>query len=209
MPPKKVRRSSLALAVLAFLYEEPMHPYRMQQLIKERGKDEVINVRQRAGLYQTIDRLLRTKLIMVREVEQKSKWPERTIYKLTKEGRETMLIWMREILSTPAQEFPDFPAGLAYFSLLSPEDVQLQLEQRVQFLAVEMRRIEDQLHHATEIPRLFLVEMEYLRAVKNTELAWVKSIIDDLAAGRLTWDEGWLRKIAAQFEKGDGGNNPN
>ena len=54
---KKFRRSSIALAVLAFLYERPMHPYRMQQLIKERGKDEVINVRQRASLYQTIDRL--------------------------------------------------------------------------------------------------------------------------------------------------------
>lgn len=40
------RRSPIALAVLVMLYESPMHPYRMQQLIKERGKDEVINVRQ-------------------------------------------------------------------------------------------------------------------------------------------------------------------
>ena len=39
------RRSPLALVVLALLYEAPMHPYRMQQLIKERGKDEVVNVR--------------------------------------------------------------------------------------------------------------------------------------------------------------------
>ena len=31
-----------------------MHPYRMQQLIKERGKDLVINVQRRASLYQTI-----------------------------------------------------------------------------------------------------------------------------------------------------------
>ena len=60
-----------------------MHPYRMQQLIKERGKDEVINVRQRASLYQTIERLLRSGLIAIKEVEREEKWPERTIYELT------------------------------------------------------------------------------------------------------------------------------
>ena len=46
---KAAKRSSVALAVLAMLYEAPMHPYRMQQLIIERGKDEVINVTQRAS----------------------------------------------------------------------------------------------------------------------------------------------------------------
>src|SRR6188508_3646392 len=93
------RRSPLALAVLALLYEEPMHPYQMQVLIKERGKDEVINVRQRASLYQTIERLLRTKLIVIQETAREEKWPERTIYAITEHGRATMLGWMRELLS--------------------------------------------------------------------------------------------------------------
>ena len=52
------KRSPLALAVLALLTEAPMHPYRMQQLIKSRGKDQVINVRQRGSLYQTIEQKL-------------------------------------------------------------------------------------------------------------------------------------------------------
>ena len=181
-----------------------MHPYRMQQLIIERGKDEVINVRQRASLYQTIERLLRSGLIAIKEVEREEKWPERTIYELTMEGRQTMLAWMREILSTPAQEFPEFPAALAYLSLLTPDDARLQLELRVQTLIAEMRRIDDQLSHATGIPRLFLVEMEFLRAVMNTELTWVNSIVDDLAAGRLTWTDEWLRGIAAQSKNNPG-----
>ena len=60
------KRSPLALAVLALLIEAPMHPYRMQQLIRSRGKDQVINVRQRGSLYQTIDRLEREELIAPR-----------------------------------------------------------------------------------------------------------------------------------------------
>src|SRR3954470_24421378 len=142
---RKFRRSAIALAVLAFLYESPMHPYRMQQLIKERGKDEVINVRQRASLYQTIDRLLRTNLIAIQETAREEKWPERTIYAITEHGRATMLGWMREMLSTPAREFPAFPAVLAHLALLTPEDVRTQLGQRVQALAAEIERIDAEL----------------------------------------------------------------
>src|SRR5262245_17073528 len=157
---KTTRPSPIALAILALLYEAPMHPYRMQQLIKERGKDEVINVRQRASLYQTIDRLVRAKLIVVRETAREEKRPERTIYELTEEGRETMLIWLRERLSIPAREFPEFPAALAYLPLLTPEEAQFQLERREQALMTEVGRIDAELRRAAGIiPRLFLIEM--------------------------------------------------
>ena len=177
-----------------------MHPYRMQQLIKERGKDEVINVRQRASLYQTIDRLLRAKLIAVRETARAEKRPERTIYELTEEGREAIRLWMREMLSTPAREFPDFPAALAHLPLLAPGDARAQLDRRAHALMAELDRIDAELGRAVGvIPRLFLVEMEYLRAMVETELGWVRSIVDDLDAGRLTWSEKWLHAIAEQL----------
>ena len=56
-----------------------MHPYRMQQLIRERGKDQVVNVRQRASVYQAIERLQRDGLIEVRETQRDENWPERTV----------------------------------------------------------------------------------------------------------------------------------
>jgi DNA-binding PadR family transcriptional regulator len=198
---QKERRSPIALAILALLYEAPMHPYRMQQLIRERGKHEVINVRQRASLYQTIERLLRAQLIAIRETTREEKWPERTIYELTEAGRETMLVWMREMLATPAHEFPEFPAALAYLALLTPEDAQVQLGRRAHALAAELDRIDAELRAAELIPRLFLIEMEYLRTMLSTELAWVRSIIDDLSAGRLTWSEELKHIIMAQLER--------
>jgi DNA-binding PadR family transcriptional regulator len=196
------RFSPIALAVLALLYEESMHPYRMQQLIKERGKDDVINVRQRASLYQTIDRLLRTKLIVVQETSREEKWPERTIYAITEHGRTTMFGWMREKLSIPAHEFPAFPAVLAHLTLLTPDDVRAQLGQRLQALATEIERIDAELRRGIElVPKLFLLELEYLRAVASTERVWVQSIVDQLTTGQLAWDEEWLRAIAAQYER--------
>jgi DNA-binding PadR family transcriptional regulator len=195
------RRSAIALAVLALLHEEPMHPYRMQLLIKQRGKDEVINVRQRASLYQTIDRLLRAELISVHATAREEKWPERTIYALTEAGCETARVWMREMLSTPAHEFPEFPAAIAYLPLLTPADARLQLEARAHVLAAELERIDTQLGSVAQIvPRLFLLETEYLRAALNTELAWVNAVIDDLRTGQITWSDEWLRTLAAQLD---------
>jgi DNA-binding PadR family transcriptional regulator len=196
------RFSPIALAVLALLYEAPMHPYRMQQLIKERGKDEVINVRQRASLYQTIDRLLRAELITIRETTREEKWPERTIYAISDQGRVALLRWMRELLSTPVREYPAFPAVLAHLTLLTPDDVRTQLAQRAQALALEIERIDGELRRGIGlVPRLFLLELEYLRAALSTELSWTQSIVEELVAGTLTWSEEWLRAIAAQFER--------
>ena len=192
------RPSPLAMTILALLYEAPMHPYEMQRLIKERGKDDVVNVRQRASLYQTIDRLLRAELIAVRGTTRAEKRPERTIYELTEHGHETMRTWLRAMLATPAREFPEFPAALASLPLLTPEDATQQLAARADALAAEIARTNRQLtESAAFLPRLFVLESEYLRAVLQAELAWVQSVIADLRAERLTWHEAELRALAA------------
>src|SRR5579862_2576078 len=76
-------RSPLWLVVLAMAAEAPMHPYRMQTLIKERGKDLVANVAQRNSVYQTIDALRRAGLVEVREMSRDERRPERTVYQAT------------------------------------------------------------------------------------------------------------------------------
>ena len=193
------KRSPIALAILAMLREESMHPYRMQRLIKERGKDEVINVQQRASLYQTIQRLLREGLIATQQVIREDKRPERTVYEITARGREIAVQWMREILSKPAMEFPEFPAGVSFLPLLTPEDALHQLELRAQAIEAELRRTGELLKQATAVPRLFLLEAEYVRALQSTELSWLRTVVEDLRAGRLTWSEAWLRQLSAQF----------
>src|ERR1700761_8145973 len=115
------KRSPIALAILAMLSEAPMHPYRMQRLIKERGKDEVINVTQRASLYQTIQRLEREGLVVASATIHDARRPGRTVYEIPASGRAVVLEWMRQILSTPAAEYPEFPAAISFLPLLSPE----------------------------------------------------------------------------------------
>ncbi|MBE9915632.1 PadR family transcriptional regulator [Paenibacillus donghaensis] len=188
------------MAILALLAEEPMHPYRMQQLIKERGKDQIINVRQRASIYQTIERLLRDGQISVKETLRETGKPDRTVYEATKEGREILIEWLREVLSTPIQEFPNFPVAISYISLLSPQDVLEKLEQRLDVLEKTVHQIDNNLQtYKSIIPRLFMLESEYQKAVVEAELEWVRSASEDIRNGSLFWNDEWLRDIAERL----------
>ncbi|HXJ83931.1 MAG TPA: PadR family transcriptional regulator [Candidatus Methylomirabilis sp.] len=198
------KRSPLALAVLALLVEAPMHPYLIQRLLKERGKHRVINLGQRATFYKTIIRLQRDGLVAVRETVRHHQRPERTVYVATEEGRAVVVAWMREMLSTPRMEFPEFPAAIAYLPLLAPKDAMRQLETRRTRLQDALAEQKAGLDAAPRgLPRLFLLEEEYLRAITRAELAWVTSVIDDLRAGRVTWSPEWLAEVAARFARKD------
>lgn len=196
---RTTRCSPLAMALLSLIWEEPMHAYRMQQLIKERHKDEVVNVAQRNSIYQTLQRLGRAGLLGVRETLRDEKRPERTVYEITPLGRRTLEKWLRTMLSTPAREFPEFPAALAFMPSLSPDKVRAALEQRTTAISDRIAAIDAETHHArTFLPRLFLVESEHERALLAAELEFVRGLIADLTKGKLTWDPKELRKQAAR-----------
>jgi DNA-binding PadR family transcriptional regulator len=194
-------RSPLWMVVLSLVCEEPMHPYRMQVLIKQRGKDLVANVAQRNSVYQTIDALHRAGLITVRETSRDERRPERTIYEATDEGRRTLRSWLRTVLSTPAREFPDFPAALSLVALLSPAELRAQLEARVAALELRLAELEEPV---PGLPRLFLLESEYMAAVVRAEIKWLRAVAADLRSKRLTWSEAWLRRMAAKFAPPEG-----
>ncbi|WP_089341972.1 PadR family transcriptional regulator [Burkholderia singularis] len=197
------RFSPLALAVLAMLTEAPMHAYRVQQLIKLRGKDEVINVKQRNSLYQTLDRLERDGLVVVSETGRDGAFPERTVYAITDAGRDTARTWLREQLAQPAREFPAFPVALSVLPLLSVDDARRQLEARTAALEQEIERLEAIRNAALamQIPRLFLLETELMQLTVETELNWVRSVVDHLKVGALTWSEAWLREVAERLSQ--------
>lgn len=193
-------RSSLGLIVLWLLFEQPQHVYRMQKLIKAQGKDRVVNVRARASLYQTIERLVRLGLVEVSETVRSAGYPDRIVYAITESGREVARGWLREMLRTTGDEFPEFIAAVSLMFGLVPEDAREQLEQREQRLAAELAETEAEVAGAPPgLPRLFLLEEEYRKAVLDAQLAWLRSVIDDLRERRLDWSEQWLRKISAAF----------
>ncbi|GAB3433768.1 PadR family transcriptional regulator [Actinophytocola sediminis] len=191
--------------LLALLAEEPMHPYRMQQLIKTRGKDRIANVAQRNSVYQTIDRLLRAELIAVHETERAERRPERTVYELTDDGLAALREWTGAMLSDPRREFGEFPAALASMMLLDPAEALARLTVRLDALRAEVAELRAELVAVPDLPRLFLLDDEYRIALRTAELSWVTEIVDALRTGTLTWSREWIREVAEAVEGGEGG----
>ncbi|HXW35734.1 MAG TPA: PadR family transcriptional regulator [Acidimicrobiales bacterium] len=174
--------------MLGLLAVGPLHPYGIQRLIKLWGKDQVVNVGQRANLYRMINRLHEAGLIAVRQTERAQQFPERTVYELTDEGRRTSREWLTAMLSTPRNEYPEFPAALSFVMGLTPEESLAVLEERAETLREQVAQFDrDLADNADSLPRVTLLESEYLRAVTDAELRWVSAVMDDLRTGSLRW----------------------
>jgi DNA-binding PadR family transcriptional regulator len=181
------RASPLALAVLSLLHAAPLHPYGIQRLLKQWGKENVINVGQRANLYKTIRRLDEAGLITVRQTERDQQYPERTVYELTGAGRHATQSWLSDMLARPRNEFPQFPAALSFIMLLSPAEAAAVLEDRATAVRSQLTSLEAELAGIAFLPRVVLMDDEYQRAMLTAELAWLESAIAELRSGSLTW----------------------
>jgi DNA-binding PadR family transcriptional regulator len=196
----------LALAVMALLYERPMHPYEMVTLMRERGKHETVRLRY-SSLYSVVSALEREGLILSKETVREGRRPERTIYEITDAGREEFLTWLRELLREPVKEYTQFAAGLSYLPGLPPEEVMALLEERVGRLEAETGEMRSRLDDAREqynLPRLFVVESEHELMLREAELEWVRGIIKDMETGALGSLAEW-RSILAGRDQGGGG----
>jgi DNA-binding PadR family transcriptional regulator len=175
-----------------------MHPYEIQRLIREWHKDEFL-VLKRGSLYHAIERLRAAGLIDPVGTSRAGRRPERTTYRLTEAGEQEAPRWLREMLAQPVRDATPFFAALSFLMVLAPGQVAEQLEERARRLASEIAGLKAALvEMVPRIGRLPLIEVEYARAMREAELAWVQTLLEDLRTGELQWDPGALRGAAAQ-----------
>jgi len=185
--------SPLALSVLATLNEGPMHPYEIARLLKHRGKDESIKIRY-GSLYTTVQNLENQGFVTAEGTARAGRRPERTVYRLTDDGRDELEDRLRELVSEPAKEYPLFEAALSLIGVLPPDDVIGLLTERLRRLEVELAGGRGALHELIveqRLPRLFLVEAEYSLAMKQAETDWVRGLITELTDGSLEGVDYW------------------
>jgi DNA-binding PadR family transcriptional regulator len=183
----------LALAVLAMLVDRPMHPYEIAQLLRHRGKDHSIKIRY-GSLYTVVQRLEKQGFVVAEGTARAGRRPERTVYRLTEDGREELEDRLRELLSEPVKEYSLFEAALSLAGVLSPDEVITLLSERVRLLDVELagsRAALRELVVGQKLPRLFVLESEYALAIKQAEADWVRGLVKELTDGSLDGVDQW------------------
>ena len=182
----------LALAVMALLFERPMHPYEMVSTLRERGKHESVRFKY-SSLYSVVEALQREGLISPLETRREGRRPERTVYGLTEAGRAEFLTWLRELLREPMKEYTQFAAGLSFIPALPPTEAVALLEERVRLLEEEVREMRSRLDTVMKqgLPRLFLVEAEHELVLREAELGWVRELVREIQDGTLAGMPEW------------------
>jgi DNA-binding PadR family transcriptional regulator len=176
------------VAVLALLREGAMHPYQMQVLLRERHKDEILALK-KGSLYHAINRLVRDELIEVGATSRDGRRPERTTYRITTAGRDELIGVLNEIISAPRRESSEFMAAMSFLVHLTPLEALARLMERSQKLEAEIGAVSAGVQAASaRVLRINLIESEYLLAMLRAELAWVRTLADDVREGRLDWN---------------------
>jgi DNA-binding PadR family transcriptional regulator len=203
MVSKRRVSNPLALAVMALLYERPMHPYEMVSVMRERGQHESVRLRY-SSLYSVVEALGREGLISPRETTREGRRPERTVYELTEAGRIEFLSWLRELLREPGKEYTQFAAGLTYLVALPPSEALALLKERTRLLEEAVGEMRSRLDATIEggLPRVFLVENEVEVVLREAELEWVRGLVREIHTGKLEglreWESFHQRRTGAK-----------
>ena len=181
----------LGIAVLALLAREDLHPYQMRHVIRIHEIDRVMKVTH-GTLYSTVERLAGAGLIRPVETSREGRRPERTVYEITSPGRDQLLDALRVELMRVTPDYPRLATGLTFASLLEPQEVAELLERRGIEVEGQLSAYQTALEaslkqQSSPIGRISLIEGEYLTALLRAERDWLVAIVDDIRAGRLTW----------------------
>jgi DNA-binding PadR family transcriptional regulator len=184
MTQKSHPSNPLALAVLALLFERPMHPYEMGLLLKQRQKGDSIKLRY-GSLYTVIEHLLDRNSIVARETTREGRRPERTVYEITPAGRDELNVWMADLIGNPTKEYPQFEAALSLLPVLPPQQALALLKQRLHLIEQGASRLAGQIEGISvqNFPPLFLIETEYRLALLKAEQSFVAELIRRIESG--------------------------
>jgi DNA-binding PadR family transcriptional regulator len=190
MAGKRTVNNLMALAVLATVYQRPMHRYEMATVMKAQGKDRDMDVKW-GSLYTIVQSLEKAHFLEATGTSRQGARPERTTYRITEAGIAEMVDWTQELLRVPEHEHPRFTAGLSLLGVLAPDTVIELLQQRLAALNASVAAQKAELVEFAEIPRLFMVEAEYAIAMTEAEASWVGALLGELVNGTFPGLDDW------------------
>jgi len=180
----------LAIAALGLLDERAMHPYEMYQLLITRAEDRLVKVRP-GSLYHTVDRLTREGFVESIGTDREGNRPERTTYQITEAGQLALSQRVAEIIATPINEYNEFPLAIAEAHNLSREVLVELLGRRRLRLLSERETLTGGYSDvvAKKVPKKYWIDITYLKAIADAEIAWIDGLVKDLNSGELDWSQ--------------------
>jgi DNA-binding PadR family transcriptional regulator len=182
----------LALAVMSYLAQGPLHPYELGKMLRDNEDTRSIKYTH-GSLYMVVQQLAKAGFIVEQETTRDGLRPERTVYALTDSGRHELRDWLRELVGEPQHEYPHFVAALSLIAALPPNEVVDLLRTRMRLLGEQRAGIRDLIDGTVDrgVHPLFLVEEEYRLDLLDAESAFVERFIERITHPETGWAGPW------------------
>ncbi|MFC6017282.1 PadR family transcriptional regulator [Plantactinospora solaniradicis] len=192
MTKKRKVGNLLALAVLSYLIQRPMHPYELGRTLRDNGDARSIRFNH-GSLYMVVQQLARAGFIVGQETSREGQRPERTVYALTDAGRAELRDWLRELVEEPQHEYPHFVAALSLIAALPPSEAIVLLRRRLDRLGEQRAEVRALVDGALAggVPGLFLIEEEYRLALLEAESSFVERLLGQITDPETDWGRLW------------------
>ncbi len=176
---------STRLVILGLLREKPLHGYEIKRLIQQRMGDWTSIAF--GSIYFGLGKLAEQGLIRKAATEQEGNRPSRSVYEITRAGREEFIRLLREVWTESERIFYTFDLGIYFMKALPPDEVKEHLARR----AAGLEQVLDLLHR------------EKIEKTARAEVPDHARAIFDHTLIHLEAERDWLVEVMARVDSGE------
>jgi DNA-binding PadR family transcriptional regulator len=159
------------LVILWLLSEQPLHGYRIK-LILDDGSLRFWFPIETGSIYAVLRSLERGGFIEAEVVEREGQRPERTRFKITKEGRQHFQELLRKAWRDPARPTDSIDLALAARAELEEGEAEELLSERADALRERMEELK-RVSPSAPAPEM----VDRMRILTEAELGWVEALL--------------------------------
>ncbi len=173
--------SNIKLVLLGLLCDKPMHGYEIKHIIEDHMGDWT-DIKF-GSIYFALAKLAEEQAVEIAEEGREGNRPSRTVYQITKKGRQEYMRLLRELWASDNRTLFSFDVGLFFISSLPKEEVAGYLNQRIQRAdesIAYLHRHGEAMHGNPHIPAQALAIISHTRKHMEAERSWLAEVKERL-----------------------------
>lgn len=175
---------TVRLVILGLLRENPLYGYELKQIIEEHMGDWTSIAF--GSIYFALDKLAGEGFVEKVSVEKEGRRPSRSVYQITKAGRDEFLRLLREAWQNVEHQYFSLDVCLFFMGALPDEEVEAYLRSRQSELQGTLQHVSshrDEQMSQPEIPPIARAIFEHTIAHTQAELDWITDLLGKMEKG--------------------------
>ena len=169
--------SKPATVLLGIIYDRPINAYEIIKILKYMNVKWWFNIAD-ATVYATL-KALRKKNCINGNIEKDGNMPNKTVYTITKYGKEKLKETLRESILKFDYDTNIFSIAAFFMDILSKDEQVLLLNERLEMLNKYKKGIDSQISvkWKEEVSDIHIINVKRMKALVDTEISGAKKLL--------------------------------